>query len=76
MVAVPTPHRFTREEYYRMGEAGLFAEERVELLGGRDHHHATTESLTRRNNKWPWYRGYSFTWGKFYGSHTSANRSK
>jgi len=34
MVAVPTPHRFTREEYYRMGEAGLFAEERVELLGG------------------------------------------
>ena len=35
MVAVPTPHRFTREEYYRMGEAGLFAEERVELLGGQ-----------------------------------------
>ena len=34
MVAVPTPHRFTREEYYRMGEAGLFAEERVELLDG------------------------------------------
>ena len=34
MVAVPTPHRFTRDEYYRMGEAGLFAEERVELLDG------------------------------------------
>lgn len=34
MVAVPTPHRFTRDEYYRMGEAGLFIEERVELLDG------------------------------------------
>lgn len=34
MAAVPTPHRFTRDEYYRMGEAGLFAEERVELLDG------------------------------------------
>jgi Uma2 family endonuclease len=34
MVAVPTPHRFTRDEYYRMGEAGLFADERVELLDG------------------------------------------
>src|SRR5262245_22966351 len=31
---VPVPHRFTREEYYRMGEAGLFADERVELLDG------------------------------------------
>jgi len=34
MVAVSTAHRFTREEYYRMGEAGLFMEERVELLDG------------------------------------------
>jgi Uma2 family endonuclease len=30
----PTPHRFTRAEYYRMGDAGLFANERVELLDG------------------------------------------
>ena len=32
--SLPAPHRFTREEYHRMGEAGLFADERVELLGG------------------------------------------
>lgn len=25
MVAIPTPHRVTREEYQRMGEARLFA---------------------------------------------------
>lgn len=30
----PKPRRFTRDEYYRMGEAGLFREERVELLEG------------------------------------------
>jgi Uma2 family endonuclease len=30
----PAPRRFTREEYHRMGEAGLFANERVELLDG------------------------------------------
>jgi Uma2 family endonuclease len=30
----PTPHRFTRVEFSRMGEAGLFTEERVELLDG------------------------------------------
>jgi len=30
----PAPHRFTRTEYYRMGKAGLFREERVELLDG------------------------------------------
>ena len=30
----PVPYRFTREEYYRMGEAGLFADKRVELLDG------------------------------------------
>jgi Uma2 family endonuclease len=30
----PLPHRFTREEYHCMGEAGLFPEERVELLNG------------------------------------------
>ena len=33
-VAAPTVHRFNREEYYRMGEAGLFFDERVELLRG------------------------------------------
>lgn len=31
---MPTPHRFTRTEYHRMGRAGLFREERVELLDG------------------------------------------
>jgi len=29
-----TPYRFTREEYHRMGEAGLFEGKRVELLDG------------------------------------------
>ena len=33
-MTVPTLHRFTRDEYYRMGEAGLFSNERVELLEG------------------------------------------
>jgi Uma2 family endonuclease len=32
--AVPIVHRFTRDEYYRMAEAGLFEDERVELLNG------------------------------------------
>jgi Uma2 family endonuclease len=31
----PLPHRFTRDEYHCMGEAGLFLEERVELLNGK-----------------------------------------
>ncbi len=30
----PSVYRFTREEYYRMGEAGLFDGKRVELLDG------------------------------------------
>ncbi len=30
----PSVHRFTRDEYYRMAEAGLFRDERVELLDG------------------------------------------
>ena len=37
MVAVPsapTPYRFTREEYYRIWESGLFSDKRVELLDG------------------------------------------
>ena len=34
MAATPTAHRFTRDEYYRMGEVGLFTNERVELLDG------------------------------------------
>jgi Uma2 family endonuclease len=33
-MTAPTLHRFTRDEYYRMGEAGLFRNERVELLEG------------------------------------------
>jgi len=32
--AAPSVHRFTRDEYYRMAEAGLFRDERVELLDG------------------------------------------
>ena len=36
VAATPAPavHRFTRDEYYRMGEAGLLRNERVELLDG------------------------------------------
>src|SRR5881396_1498562 len=30
----PAVHRFTQDEYYRMAEAGLFCDERVELLDG------------------------------------------
>jgi Uma2 family endonuclease len=32
--AGPTLYRFTRDEYYRMGDAGLFFDKRVELLDG------------------------------------------
>lgn len=32
--AAPVPYRFTREEYYRMGKAGLLLDKRVELLDG------------------------------------------
>ena len=32
--AAPTSYRFTREDYHRMGEAGLFHDTRVELLDG------------------------------------------
>ena len=32
--AAPAVHRFTRDEYYRMTKAGLFQDERVELLDG------------------------------------------
>ena len=32
--SAPTPYRFTREEYYRMWESGLFSDKRVELLDG------------------------------------------
>ena len=34
VMAAPEPYRFTREDYYRMGEAGLFEGKRVELLDG------------------------------------------
>ena len=30
----PTPHRFTRQEYHRLAESHLLADERVELLDG------------------------------------------
>ena len=32
--AAPTPHRFTRQEYHRLAESHLLADERVELLDG------------------------------------------
>jgi Uma2 family endonuclease len=32
--AAPITYRFTRDDYHRMGEAGLFRDERVELLNG------------------------------------------
>ena len=38
----PRPHRFTVEEYYRMGEAGVFAPgQRVELVEGEVVHLAS-----------------------------------
>jgi Uma2 family endonuclease len=51
----PSPHRFTREEYHRIGDAGLFADECVELLDGtivtmgrqNSPHAATTHRLHR-----------------------------
>ena len=33
-IVEPTPRRWTREEYYRMGELGLFHGQRVELIEG------------------------------------------
>lgn len=30
----PAPYRFTRDEYYRMADAGFFRNKRVELLDG------------------------------------------
>ena len=32
--AAPRPHRFTRQEYYRLAESRLLTDERVELLNG------------------------------------------
>jgi Uma2 family endonuclease len=32
--SAPAPYRFTREEFYRMWESGLFSDKRVELLDG------------------------------------------
>lgn len=34
MTVIECPRRWTRAEYYRMGEAGVFGDERVELRGG------------------------------------------
>jgi Uma2 family endonuclease len=33
-IAEPKIHRFTREEYYKMADAGLFQNQRVELIDG------------------------------------------
>ena len=38
--AVPTVHRFTREEYHDLARSGLFSGERVELLEGEIVHMA------------------------------------
>ena len=45
-------HRFTREEYYQMVEAGIFQDKRVERLGGeilemapQNHPHAWTVTV-------------------------------
>ena len=32
--AVPTPHRFTRQEYHCLAESHLLADERIKLLDG------------------------------------------
>ncbi len=34
IVTEPKPHRWTREEYYKMGEQGFFQDRRVELIEG------------------------------------------
>jgi len=51
-LAEPTIHRFTRREYYRMAEAGVFDQQRVELMNGeiidmspQNEPHALTISL-------------------------------
>lgn len=53
--AAPSRHRFTVEEYHRLGDAGLFANERVELIDGEiidmapigGPHASTVNRLTR-----------------------------
>lgn len=53
-------HRFTVEEYHRMGEAGVFDETRVELIDGEIYdmspinspHAGTVKFLNRILNKW------------------------
>ena len=35
----PAPYRFTRDEYYRMAEAGLFQDQHVELLDGKNYYY-------------------------------------
>lgn len=49
----PRVHRWTRQEYYRMADAGLFNSKRVELIGGQifemsamNSPHATAVTLT------------------------------
>ncbi|MCI0525786.1 MAG: Uma2 family endonuclease [Acidobacteria bacterium] len=34
IITEPKPHRWTREEYYKMGEQGFFQDRRVELIEG------------------------------------------
>src|SRR5690348_16142661 len=44
-LAAPKRHRWTRSEYYRMAEIGLFKDKRVELVGGEIIEMAAQEDL-------------------------------
>ncbi len=43
MAVVERPRRWTRAEYYRLGDAGFFEDERVELSGRGDMDIAATD---------------------------------
>jgi Uma2 family endonuclease len=54
-VPVPTVHRWTRDEFYMLGELGVIPEKRVELMNGEIIHmppigtgHATVVTIVRR----------------------------
>jgi len=54
----PQPRRWNREEYYKMGDAGLFHGQKVELLGGeiflhdaQASHPPRPISISRRKSK-------------------------
>ena len=65
-VTAPSPRLWTREEYYKMAEAGVFRpDEHVELIGGRivtmspqDSPHATALTLTAEELRTLFAAGY------------------